>query len=1628
MLAAEEAHAALNSVFDQNWEAARIERVGRLKRRRRPVGQALIAPEPGWNSSDREPYFRRQLEAAERLDEMSPDDISAIMAALHPGLGPALARWWEAGRFQPYGSSWNRRSFRAPTRPDITRDRWLWDLKRIVDGAGPYDRPPEWFAAWVPHFDDSPRRSLSPNRLGPVLGAAIDAGGPSGDATLGVLIESGNGTHPVGGMGRHVIVGLMQAARPEGWDHVESLLRAAQRQEGLRQSILEAADEAHPQAFDRLIDVVLSEGLMRFAATVRAVGVWIGFREDVERIGAAEDHLRRLKELRADPAEAAAVARTGTAWDTYLGLCAMAQIDVVPAVEVAREVLSHPERDNRAAALRFVANAELPPALRNPIYLAATADPDLAVAVLAAAGLRQIDPAHASDEIYEALDLLVRRLSERPGVGKPVGIDPEPVPLDRGEVVWTLVRTVGDRPLRPLLDHLPTMAPYVRTELVAKAGKRQTLDPDVRAAVVTMVGDRSSDVRSAAVKAMESLAVDPSEAPELEALLTRKAGDLRRGIIALLAKLPEPEVLASVHRLWAGKAPQRDAAAQLLAALDETPAVVAAASQLLADGPSDGQREFLEGIGSADAPDADDPTLGLYDPADLTPPRSPRPTTKGRIFVDGVAHRIADALDDLAEAHRDQPFRWGNAQHSTEILLADARWLPGPFGGRQPEEGWGMILPEVFRTWWDDRPDECRGASEGLDALRSLVAVKYAWSDVVPYEEERVEWVRKAVAPLHDDGRLELRHPKVVHHVLEWLTAENADVAVLVECIDGAEAAMALIPEARLEELSGLGSDWTGRQADWRSTFLTVTGWFRLSLSLLRRDPMAIATDQLDRWYGLARWIDRPIPATPPLGVDTALLYAAHAVGVAGDADIYDHFISPERHAGREVKYFTRRRRGSLVRQHPTVVPLADRLRERVLELELTRGDLSTAASRMVFELGSVEGAEVTVELLARLGRASLSRASAWVGGHGREEVYSCLIQISHPAATDSPTKVAELVAHHKVSDKRLVELAMFAPQWAHLVEAVLGWEGLEDAVWWFHVHTKDDRWSVDEEVRETWAALSAERTPLSAADLTEGAVDVAWFSSAHERLGAERWTMLHKVAKLASGGSGHRRAQIFAEAMLGQLDEAALMERIRTKRHQDSLRALGLLPLPADDGATALARYGALREFERGAKKVGQQRQRSEATAVRMAVENLARTSGATDPQHFVWAMEAAEAADLAHGGVTVTVEDLTVTLSVDVEGQTDLAVTRGDKALKAVPAPLRKHPEIKELTERRTGLRRQTSRVRRSLEDAMVRQDAFSSVDLVALGRHPVVAPMLDLLVWVDESGATFGRREGIWVDVEGRSASPVGSVRLAHPIDLVGSGAWIDWQARFFDNGQRQPFKQVFRELYVLTGAEADASPFSRRWSGHQLQSRQASGLFTARGWVGDRDSGQVARTFHHAGLVARVSFIDGWGTPAEVELPTIDTVAFTTRGDHGALALNSIPPVVFSETMRDLDLVVSVAHAGGVDPEASASTVEMRAALVRETTRLLGLENVREVSSHVVIEGSLGEYSVHLGSGTVHRRPGGALCIIPVDAQRRGRLFLPFADDDPKTAEIVSKVVMLARDATIKDPTILEQLRS
>lgn len=164
-----------------------------------------------------------------------------------------------------------------------------------------------------------------------------------------------------------------------------------------------------------------------------------------------------------------------------------------------------------------------------------------------------------------------------------------------------------------------------------------------------------------------------------------------------------------------------------------------------------------------------------------------------------------------------------------------------------------------------------------------------------------------------------------------------------------------------------------------------------------------------------------------------------------------------------------------------------------------------------------------------------------------------------------------------------------------------------------------------------------------------------------------------------------------------------------------------------------------------------------------------------------------------------------------------------------------------------------------------------------------------------------------------------------------------------------------------------------------------------------------------------------------TPADVEAPTIGTVYFSERMTGSGKRIELLSPVYFSEIMRDLDLVASVAHVGEVDPEASHSTIEMRAVIAEEVALLFGFDHMTIKLPHVLIDGQLGKYSIHLGSGHVHQRGGTMIPITTIPSQHRGRIFLPFIDEDPKTAEIMAKLLLFAQDDQINDPKIRKYIK-
>lgn len=600
----------------------------------------------------------------------------------------------------------------------------------------------------------------------------------------------------------------------------------------------------------------------------------------------------------------------------------------------------------------------------------------------------------------------------------------------------------------------------------------------------------------------------------------------------------------------------------------------------------------------------------------------------------------------------------------------------------------------------------------------------------------------------------------------------------------------------------------------------------------------------------------------------------------------------------------------------------------------------------------------------------------------------------------------------------------MYAPQWAGFAEEILGWPGLKCGVWFFHAHINEN-FSAE---KETEVAIFS---PISPKQFNDGAFDKDWFFRAYNALGEKRFQVLYKAAKyITAGGNQHRRSQLYADAVLGRLNPEKLVQEIREKRNQEKLRCYPLIPIPEGDRQEALRRYEVIQKFQKESKQFGAQRRESEGKACATALENLAITTGIMDVNRLMWQMETAKLEEIRPYLEGTEQDGATLRLDIDSNGDASIAVEKGGKALKSVPKALAKTEYFLKLKALAKDLREQKRRAKESLEKAMVEKASFGVEELVNICGNPVLSPMVRSLVWTDEADRGFLSLENgklILEELSGEAKTlEAAFLRIAHPHDLRVSGEWAGYMRLLYEKKLVQPFKQVFREYYPITEDEKQEQFVSRRYAGHQVQPKKTAALLKSRGWTVDYQEG-LQKVCYKENLIVRLYAMADWFSPAYIEAPTLEVIRFYDRNTGEPVELSKVPPIVFSEVMRDIDLVVSVAHVGGVDPEASLSTVEMRVAIAKELVQLLRLQNVTWFGAHAKIQGKLCAYSVHMGSGVVHGEGRGMIAILPVHSQARGRIFLPFADDDPKTAEIMSKIILLAEDSKIKDPMILDQIR-
>ena len=459
-------------------------------------------------------------------------------------------------------------------------------------------------------------------------------------------------------------------------------------------------------------------------------------------------------------------------------------------------------------------------------------------------------------------------------------------------------------------------------------------------------------------------------------------------------------------------------------------------------------------------------------------------------------------------------------------------------------------------------------------------------------------------------------------------------------------------------------------------------------------------------------------------------------------------------------------------------------------------------------------------------------------------------------------------------------------------------------------------------------------------------------------------------------------------------------------------IAAFGLLPLAV--GESVLDRYVALREIAKRGPKLGPNRRLSHAAAVDVALDHLAQVAGVPDPSRFEWDCEARIAADSpgewAIDGYTVAVRAEATDAFV--------TVSRAGKQLKSVPAAVRAHPSYAQCREHQERLRAQARRMRTGLIERLVATGATVHPDeLTRLRSLPSAAAMLPALIWQDSAGSV-----GLLDQVD-----TAGPLTAMHPFHLFERGLLARWQAEVVRLRLTQPVKQAFRELYLLTPNERDAGTASARFAGHIIHGKLAAQLLGGRGWsvLGEHGDYQAKRSLADGLTAVLRCDLQGYFGMGDV---TTGEVCFLTRahGTAGVVPLADVPAVMFSEVMRDLDLVVSVANTGAYHD--SPSQVDSRAQLLAALIGDLGLKRVTMEGTSAIIHGSRATYRVHLNSGSIHIEPGGYLCIVPATfgTTAHRRLFLPFVDEDRMTSIVLSKIMLLNDDEKIADPSILAQI--
>ncbi|WP_253256028.1 DUF5724 domain-containing protein [Formosa algae] len=261
---------------------------------------------------------------------------------------PYLADMWDFMDTLPYQKGYNRKAFRSVKTIDTLRNKlqsFTQFLSLSRKGFGGLTLHEQFqYSTYFPHGNSY------------FLATLLHNGHGMFDELLDDILQNED---DIGGVSSDIIKALLLSEEEKHWEMVAKLLLAAQRQEGLRQTILESLDESGLGALKYMISVVLENDLARFSSVNRAVSTWFGLNWETPKKSVINRVLEMAQSLILNVKEVDTYLKSKDNLEVLVGLWSIAILDVDTANRKALDIVFESEdRHKKILALYFISNTD----------------------------------------------------------------------------------------------------------------------------------------------------------------------------------------------------------------------------------------------------------------------------------------------------------------------------------------------------------------------------------------------------------------------------------------------------------------------------------------------------------------------------------------------------------------------------------------------------------------------------------------------------------------------------------------------------------------------------------------------------------------------------------------------------------------------------------------------------------------------------------------------------------------------------------------------------------------------------------------------------------------------------------------------------------------------------------------------------------------------------------------------------------------------------------------------------------------------------------------------------------------------------------------------------------------------